>query len=173
MSETREGRDSAVNMELVEDAKIALARSIEEIGAERHEFASQAQWLKRINSFFNVSIVLLGVAAPAVVTYLTQQPNPDPSLTLKTIVIVGVAGAFATLRGLLKWGEKYGFAVMTSMKLRELEANARLEMEEILHTANEFIIYGKLSALNREIQERWTEIIRRHLISGGNGGEGD
>jgi hypothetical protein len=171
MSEARERRE--VDGGLVEGAKEALLQSIEEIGAERHEFASQAQWLKRINSFFNVSIVLLGVGAPAVVTYLTQQPVPDPSLTLKTIIIVAVAGAFATLRGFLKWGEKYGFAVMTAMKLRELEANARLEMEEILHTANDVQIYGKLSALNREIQEQWTEIIRRHLVSGGSGGEGE
>ncbi|MDT8324440.1 MAG: hypothetical protein RRA94_10030 [Bacteroidota bacterium] len=171
MSQAREGRE--VDAGLVEGAKQALLQSIDEIGAERHEFASQAQWLKRINSFFNVSIVLLGVAAPAVVTYLTQQPTQDPSLTLKTIVIVGVAGAFATLRGVLKWGEKYGFAVMTAMKLRELEANARLEMEEILHTSNDVMIYGKLSNLNREIQEKWTEIIRRHLVSGGSGGEGE
>jgi len=46
-------------------------------------------------------------------------------------------------------------------------------MEEILHTANDVMIYGKLSALNREIQEKWTEIIRRHLVSGGSGGEGE
>ncbi len=171
MSEKRESKEASAD--LVEDAKQALINSIDEIGQERHEFASQAQWLKRINGFFNVSIVLLGVAAPAVVTYMTQQPEPDPSLTLKTIIIVGVAGAFATLRGFLKWGEKYGFAVMTAMKLRELEANARLEMEEILHSTNDVMLYGKLSALNRDIQSQWTEIIRRHLVSGGSGGEGD
>lgn len=156
----------------VQGARESLLASIEELGRERHEFANRAQWLKRINGFFNVSLVLLGVSAPAVVTYMTQQPITDPSLTLQTVLLVAVFGAFATMRVVMKWGERYSYAVMTSMKLRELEASARLEMEEILHTANELMMFGKLSALNSDIQQQWTEIIRRHLVSGGEGGEG-
>ncbi len=172
MSEKSESKNEKT-VDLVEGAKKALARSIEEVGAERHDFAQRAYWLKHLGGFLDVSIVLLGVSAPALVTYLTQQPVPDPSLTLYTIIVVAVAGAFATMRSVLKWGEKYGFAMMTAMKLRELEANARLEMEEILHSSNEVMIYGKLTSLNRDIQTQWTKIIRRHLVSGGNSGEGE
>jgi len=166
------GESSERSGPLVEGAKEALLESIEEIGMERMEYTRHAQWLKRLNGFFNVLVVLLGVATPAVVTYLTQLPNPDPSLTLKTIILVGVAAAVATLRGLFKWGEKYGFALMTAMKLRELESHARLELEEILHTTNDMMMYGRLSTLNRELQEEWTAIVRRQLVSEGYGSEG-
>ncbi|MCB2203847.1 hypothetical protein KQI65_03795 [bacterium] len=171
MSESREGKE--VQGQQLDDARSALIASIEEIGAERNEYAARAQWLKRLSGLFNVLIVLLSIASPAMVTYLTQQPSPDPSLTLKTIILVALTGVVATLRSVLKWGEQYGFAVMTAMKLRELESHARLEMEEVLNTANDMVVHGKLTALNQELQERWTAIVRRHLVSGGYGGEGN
>ena len=42
MSDKRESQEASAD--LVEDAKQALINSIDEIGQERHEFASQAQW---------------------------------------------------------------------------------------------------------------------------------
>lgn len=161
-------------MNLNQRALQALTESIEEISSESREFSRQAGWLKRLDSLFNVAIVILGVAAPAIVTYLTQQNRLDPVLTMRTILLVAVTGAVAMLRGVMRFGEKYGYTVMTAMKLRELESNARLEMEEIIHTSQGGSVHvqGKLTALNREVQKEWTEIIRRHLASGGRGGEG-
>ncbi|MBN1446401.1 MAG: hypothetical protein JXA28_00620 [Bacteroidetes bacterium] len=168
-----ESRDSIEQTDqLVQGAVQALSESLDEISAERNDFSSQAGWLKRIDGLFNVSIVFLGVAAPIVVTYLTQQSNPAPDLIRNTILLVAVTGAVAVLRSVLRFGEKYGYTVMTAMKLRELESIARLEMEEIINTSRDTFVYGKLSALNRDVQEKWTQIIRNHLVSGGRGGEG-
>lgn len=170
MAEARESREITDGM--IQGAVQALSDSLEEISQERQDFASQARRLKSFSGFFNVLIILLSVAAPIIVTYLTQQVNPSPDLILYTIIIVALLGGFATLRVVLRWGEKYGYAVMTAMKLRELESNARMDMEEILHTNKDSYVYVKLSALNRDVQDKWTAIIRRHLVSGGSGGEG-
>ena len=151
----------------------ALNRSIEAVGRERRHFFWQAQWLKRINAIFNVSIVFLGVAAAALVTYMTQQPFLDPSLKLQAILVVGLAGAFAILRIVLNWNDRYRYAVLTAMRLREIEANARLEREEILQTGSEHVAVGRLAALNRDVQMQWSEAIRSHLAGGGNTAEGE
>ncbi|PLX23108.1 MAG: hypothetical protein C0600_15750 [Ignavibacteria bacterium] len=170
MDESIDSYDHTDN--LIQGAVEALSESFEEMDSERAEFAGQARRHKFLNGFFNVLIVLLSVAAPIVVTYMTLHDNPSMDLMRNTIILVAITGALAILRSVLRPGEKYGYAVMTAMKLRELESNAKMEMEEILHTTKDVLTYGKLSALNREVQESWTDIIQKHLASGGSGGEG-
>ncbi len=148
--------------EKTESATTLLEETIKDIKKDRTSYSKKGERLRILNSFFNVSTVILGVAAPAFVTFQTQQSGPGILMYI-SIFLVAIAGATATLRGVLRWGERFGYTTLTALALRELETTTQLDREDILTTVKDEFICGKIFELNRKTQHRRSEIIKRYL----------
>ncbi len=148
---------------LVEPARMLLNDTFKKLGAEKDKYSKWGRWLKRWNTFFNASTVLLSVVAPALVTYQTQQSGGGDGLTFVAIAFVGVAGAAATLRTVFRFSERFGYTTLTGLALQELESNSRLDLEDMLNSAEGVDIHSKLSDLNRNTQRVMNEIIKAYI----------
>ena len=134
-----------------EEAINVIKHTIEDIAQDRSTYSLRAERLRKLNSFFNVTTIILGVAAPAFVTYQTQQKDASDLLIFLSIILVAVASATATLRGVLRWSERFGYTALTSLYLQELESSVKLEMEDIIYSVKVELVYEKLSELNRNL----------------------
>src|ERR1700731_1690197 len=134
-------------------ANAELTKTITEIQDDQKQYHIQARSLRKLSSFLNVMIVILGIAAPTLVTYQTQQKEHAPFwLAPSAILIVAIAGAGANLRSVLRWNERYGYTAMTDLKLRELSSDLKLRQQDILSTTLPQVVPEKLAQLNREAQ---------------------
>ncbi|NIB45211.1 DUF4231 domain-containing protein [Pseudomaricurvus alkylphenolicus] len=148
---------------MIDEAIKIIEGTIVEIDRDYSTYSSRAERLRKLNSFFNVSTIILGVSAPAFVTYQTQQEDASQLLVFVSIILVAVASATATLRGVLRWSERFGYTALTSLYLQELSSSVKLEKEDIIQTVKKELINEKLSELNRNAQKRRGEIIRGYL----------
>jgi hypothetical protein len=114
-----------------------------EIRTESTKLTKEAESMRWKHRFFTVMTVLLGVAAPAVVTY-----TPGPALDLYwkpiAIAITAFATASATIRTVLRYGDRYANSALTAIAFDDLCAQLFAKREEVLSQVKEEYVEMKL-----------------------------
>ena len=145
----------------VEKATEALDQTIQRVSKEAIRFRRQASSQQRNHMWFKAITAVLGVAAPALVTYQTSVELAP--YYLLTIFLVGVAGASATLQATFRWGEKYGRTRLTALALEEIESDLLMAKEDILDSDDKLKIYQKLRSLNEQASNKRKDIYRKQI----------
>lgn len=145
----------------VEKATEALDQTIQRISKEAIRFTRQASSQQRYHTWFKAITAVLGVAAPALVTYQTSVASSP--YYLLTIFLVGIAGASATLQATFGWGEKYGRTRLTALALEELESDLLVAREDILDSDDNLKIYQRLRSLNEQASDKRKDIYRKQI----------
>ena len=145
----------------VEKSVLALDKTITRVAIEAKSFTSKASNQQRYHLWFKAISAVLGVIAPALVTYQTSVESAP--YYLLTIVLVGIAGASATLQATFGWGEKYGRTRLTALALEELESDLVVAREDILDSDDGLKIYQKLRSLNEKASETRKDIYRKQI----------
>jgi len=150
----------------MEDKAIEVMKKIDErikkVADDKIMYTNKGEKLRKLNSSFNIIIVILSVVAPSLVTYQTQNTG-YPWLVFISIIIVAISGTTSALRSILRWNERYGFFAMTGIRLLELESSASDKKDDIINTTKDEYIYAKLSQLAMEIQQQHNKIIQEYL----------
>jgi hypothetical protein len=102
-----------------------------EIQIEAKELRQEAKGMRAKHQFFTTATILLGVAAPAFVTY-TPRSDDELLWKLAAIVVTALASASATIRTVLRYGDRYANASLTSMALEDLYAELDTKRNEVL-----------------------------------------
>ena len=126
----------------VESDPVLEVRS--EIRAESAGLKRESKSMRFRHQFYTVTTILLGVIAPAVVTYT---PPPDIILWWKpvAIVVTAIATASATIRTVLRYGDRYSNSALTAIALDDLLAQLNTKREEVLVQVKPEYIPQKLS----------------------------
>lgn len=112
--------------------------------------------------YFRFLTALLGVIAPALVTYQTTQNNQYWGLA--AVLVTGLVGALATLQASFRWGERYCQTQLAAHALDELKSSVIQTLdhaevvddpaERLIHLKNE---YERASAERRRIRKQLME----------------
>ncbi|GGC99417.1 DUF4231 domain-containing protein [Undibacterium terreum] len=109
----------------------AIVSVIKDIRDEAFELKCKAENMQMKHQFFTVLTILLGVAAPAFVTYNPSGNYYEMWWRLMAIVVTALASASATIRTVLRYGDRYANASLTSMALEELSAELDSKRSEV------------------------------------------
>ena len=112
----------------IEDPVDAVAS---EILKNSNGLENEAKWLRRWHQWFTGLTILLGVAAPAVVTY-TPPVGIEFTWKIIAIVITAFATASATIRTVLRFSERYSNSALTAIALKELWAEVQATRQQVL-----------------------------------------
>ncbi len=122
--------DSAKSTTEAEDTIQLVAK---EIQIEAANLKAEAQTMRVKHQFFTVATILLGVAAPAFVTYSpTQGSGVEVWWKVVAIIVTALASASATIRTVLRYGDRYANSSLTSMALEDLYAELHTKRNEVL-----------------------------------------
>jgi hypothetical protein len=121
---------------------------------------ARSKRLRWSNSVFSFAAAILGVGAPALVTYFAQSPNGSSTLKVVAILSAAFAGATTVLLNTFRWGQRYGQSSLAAISLRELASSTRLRLHDIKRTTNAEAIPEKLHLINHESQKQMFDILR-------------
>ncbi|BDC46007.1 DUF4231 domain-containing protein [Paraburkholderia terrae] len=107
-----------------------VQKTTAEIQDEVERLKREAEGMRGKHQFFTVATILLGVAAPALVTYSTN--GNDQVWKLCAIVITAIASASATIRTVLRYGDRFSNSSMTALALEDLSAQLNTKREQVL-----------------------------------------
>jgi hypothetical protein len=124
-----------------ENIILSVANEIQE---EAKELKQEAKNMRTKHQFFTVATILLGVSAPAFVTY-TPAHIDEVVWKLAAIVITALASASATIRAVLRYGDRYANASLTSMALEDLYAELDAKRNEVMIQVRQEYIPVKLA----------------------------
>ena len=115
---------------MVEQGRGPVIDVVSEIALKADKLEVESRRFRRLHQAFTVLTILLGVAAPAIVTY---SPPPDIEVRWKLFAICATAfaGASATLRTVLRFGERYSNSALTAITLRELAARLEAQARKV------------------------------------------
>lgn len=103
-----------------------------EIQAEARGLKRDALRMRMKHQLFTVATILLGVAAPAFVTYTPPQGSGvEVWWKLAAIVVTALASASATIRTVLRYGDRYANSSLTSMALEDIYAELHTKRNEV------------------------------------------
>ena len=128
--------------------------------AARYETAAKHEGF--LHRSFTAGLAVLAVAAPALVTYQTQQKEAK-YFAVVVILVTAVAGAGTALQGVFRWGERYRRTRLTALELRELDSATGLDRQDIEDTEDPVKVFAKISELNQRAATRLQAIVRNHI----------
>jgi hypothetical protein len=138
----------------------ALASTLDK-DFERQE--ARAERNRKADTRFRFLTALLGVIAPALVTFQTTQAG-NPFWALAAVLVTGLVGAIATLQAAFRWSDRYCQTQLSAFTLDELRGRVRetLDLAETMdgsldrlkHLQTEFT---KCSSERRRILRELTE----------------
>jgi hypothetical protein len=132
-------------------------RIVQELTTSRRK----AAYLKNINTVFRTFTALLGVLAPALVTYQTQVPTDTWKLAaILTTVLVGTS---ATLQSTFRWGEAYRNHRLTALRLEVLLLNLDFASQDALDTTDLTKAYDDLKVIHKDAVTEMTRILGEHV----------
>jgi membrane protein YdbS with pleckstrin-like domain len=79
---------------------------------------------RRWDNWFRLSTALLGVVAPALVTFQTTRAG-NSYWALAAVLVTGLVGAIATLQAAFRWNERYCQSQISAFALDELRGHVR------------------------------------------------
>src|ERR1017187_1358586 len=98
-----------------EKAIKSIEELINQIDQEARRLRIHAKRMHFYHQIFTVSTILLGVSAPALVTY--SPSNHTEVWKFFAIIITAFATASATIRTVLRFGERYSNSELASLEL--------------------------------------------------------
>ena len=150
-----------VNRE-IQELQNNLNDTIARIDLEVRTYKMKQRCNGAANTWFRAILAILGVGAPALVTYQTQVEG-EPLLVLLTIGLTAIAGAAANLQAIFRWGERYTRAMLTALNLEELSSNAKAAMQEILAVEDPIHQMHELRGLNEDAGKILRRTIRKDV----------
>ena len=133
----------------------SLNETIEKINKKAKELEEQGYKMRCRHQRVTVLTILLGVTAPALVTFsitinsIITNVDLQILVQIPTVVITAFASAFATIKTVLRFSERYSNSALTSLALFQLankiqheKANA-LMLQEQFHQTKFFEIAAK------------------------------
>jgi|CXWL01.1.fsa_nt_gi hypothetical protein len=138
-----------------------LDKTLAGVQAEREKYHLRAEQEGRLHKWFSATLALVGVAAPAFVTYVTGEQGTG--LRLAAILLTAIASATASLQTTFRWGDKYRRTSLTALALRELESTTQLSILELTDSIDELQVYKGAYTLNEAVERRLQKIIRKHI----------
>jgi uncharacterized protein DUF4231 len=129
---------------------------------------------QRTHAVVTFLTIVLGVAAPALVTYaqaLGQGSSTSNDHWLSqawgviAILVTGLVGAGASLRSAFRWGDRFGSATLSSLELDELASTAALTFERMSRTVREDSIASEIQRVNSETLGQMHAVLRRYFES--------
>ena len=121
-----------------------IEATVDEIRKESESLQSEASRMKFRHHFFTVTTILLGVAAPAFVSYTPPKDFNEVWWKLLVIAITAFATASATLRTVLRFGDRFSNSALTAIAMDELCAELCAKRFEVLHQVKEEFVQQKL-----------------------------
>lgn len=146
-----------------EDFALALiSNAISEIENEAKKLSHDAKWNRRNHVIFNTLIIVLGVAAPALVTFQTYVA--DPMFQLSAIALTAIVGATATLRGFFRFSEHFILDSKASLELKQLASETNSKLSTLIMSTNrDNEWYARIQTLNSSTLTKWQTIQTNHL----------
>jgi hypothetical protein len=141
-------------------ANKTLDTVIERIEKEATRLKGHAKKMHFSHHFFTVSTILLGVSAPALVTYTPL--NYIETWKLIAIVFTAFATASATIRSVLRYGERYSNSELASLELDKLKSKVQGKTIDIIITVKEEFVASKLSELSTWASDQMFDIIKSY-----------
>ena len=145
------------------EGDIAVLQTAEEIASRARALERESKRLKAYHQFFTILTILLGVTAPALVTYSPPSTVDAVSWKIIVVAVTAFATAAATIRTVLRFSERYSNSALTSISLLDLEAKIQEKRQDILATVKPEFIDLKLYELSAWARAQMFEIIRAHV----------
>jgi hypothetical protein len=139
-----------------------LEGTLQRIEAEAQEYRKKEGRHGFANTWFRAGLAVLGVAAPALVTYQTQVEG-EPLLVLLTIGLTALAGAAATLQAIFRWGDRYKQAILAAINLEELSSNTKNVRQQIMAVNDDLYQLQGLKKLNEDAGNILRTTIRTYV----------
>ncbi len=98
-----------------------LDGTLDRIREEANRYNRAKDHSAAYNRWFRSMLAILGVAAPALVTFQTQPVAQYWYVQLPVIAVIAIAGAAATLQNIFRWDERYRRTLLSSLSLYELD----------------------------------------------------
>ncbi len=154
-----ESNQSILSQQITE-AKQSIEEGINAIGYEAKSLKMHAKRMNFYHQIFTVSTILLGVSAPAMVTY---SPTSYAEVwKLVAIVITAFATASATMRTVLRFGERYSNSELASLELFNLKNKVQGKMKDILVTVKDEFIPLKISEISIWAGDQMFNIVKSY-----------
>jgi hypothetical protein len=145
----------------IEQAKQSIQEEIRRIDDEASRLKRHGRKMHFYHQLFTVSTILLGVSAPALVTYTPHVSFVD-TWKFIAIVITAFATASATIRSVLRFGERYSNSELASLELFKLKNKTQGKMNDISLTVKEDFVASKLSELSTWASDQMFDIVRSY-----------
>jgi hypothetical protein len=149
--------------ENVSNGSEALVQISEEIVGKARRLEREASRMRSYHQLFTILTILLGIGAPALVTY--TPPATVDTVVWKLIVIFTTAFAtgIATVRTILRFDERYSNSALTSISLLELDAKIHAMWQEVLVTVKEQYLEQKLYEIASWARSQMLEFTRKYV----------
>jgi hypothetical protein len=115
----------------------------EKISSRIDLLEQESRKMRVYHQVFTVTTILLGVAAPAAVTYAAP-PSFEFWWKLISIAVTAFATGSATIRTVLRFNERYSNSALTAIALEELVADLQAKRHEVLTQVKPEFVEQKL-----------------------------
>lgn len=135
----------------------------QEISSKARTLEQEASRNRFNHQLFTILTILLGISAPALVTY---SPPPTVDVVWWKIIVILVtafATAAATIRTVLRFSERYSNSALTSINLLDLEAKVHAKRQEVLTTVKDEFIEQKLYEISAWARAQMFEITKAYV----------
>jgi hypothetical protein len=138
-------------------------RVVDELNRRAEKLEREASSLRFRHQFYTVTTILLGVLAPATVSY-----EPPPGVLtwqwkIIAIVITATATAAATIRTVLRFSERYSNASLTSIALLGLKNQLQAKLEDVNTTVKPEYLRQKQYEVVSWGRSQMFEIVKAHV----------
>jgi hypothetical protein len=139
-----------------------LDRTLGQIHSEVRRHESDAKTQGQLHRWFTATLAVLAVAAPALVTYQTQNTG-QAWLPFFVIGVTAIAGAGTSLQSAFRWGDRFRRTKLTALELSELYSATELERQDIEDTDDPVKVFSKISELNQRAAKALRTVVRNHI----------
>lgn len=128
---------------------------ISQISDEARKLKNSAIALHFYYKMLTVTTIILGVSAPALVTYSGRESE---GWKIFAVVITALATASATIRSVLRHSERYSNSELTSLNLSRLKSQIEYRKIEIQTTVRDELVDQKFFSLYQWASDQHYEI---------------
>ncbi len=146
---------------MLEDTNFLSESLMKDIHGKAEQLDREAKQMRRAHQLSTILTILLGVAAPAFVTY--TPPANEIWWKLIAVAVTALGTASATIRTVLRYNERYSNAALTSIALYELEAEILAKWQDILLTIKSEFHRQKSYELEAWAQRQKLSIVKSYI----------
>lgn len=134
--------DSEVTKDIASISK-TIKELVERLGVDETKKEKKSSLAHRWDLIFRATAAILGVAAPALVTY-SQSSSASGTTKLAAILLSAIAGASATLLGIFALQQSYVRNAVDALELNEVKDKLESDRDQALLIAKEHEKYSAL-----------------------------